>query len=69
MTNYKAIGRKIRKLRKQENLTQEKLAELAGVDPKTIIELEAGRRANPTIRTLGGVARALKISLEDLFSS
>lgn len=68
MAKYKRLGEQIRKLRKEKHLTQEKLAELANIDPKTVIELEAGKRANPTLQTLNKLARVLKTSLEDLVS-
>lgn len=68
MARYKKLGGKIRKLRKGRNWTQETLAELANIDPKTVIELEAGKRANPTLQTLNKLARVLKTSLEDLVS-
>lgn len=69
MARYKRLGEKIRKLRKDRDWTQEHLAELANIDPKTVIELEAGKRANPTLQTLNKLARALKTSLEDLLST
>lgn len=69
MTKYKKLGEKVKKLRKARDWTQEKLAEAANVDPKTIIELEAGKRANPTLQTLNKLARALKTSLEELLST
>lgn len=68
MAKYKRLGEKIRKLRKARDWTQEKLADLANIDPKTVIELEAGKRANPTLQTLNKLARALKIKLEELLS-
>lgn len=68
MARYKRLGEKIKKLRKAQHLTQEQLAELANVDPKTVIELEAGKRANPTLQTLNKLARALKTSPEELLS-
>jgi len=68
MARYKRLSEKIRKLRKDKDWTQERLAELANIDPKTVIELEAGKRANPTLQTLNKLARALKTSLEELLS-
>lgn len=65
MANYKKLGERIKKLRKEKGLTQEKLAELAKVDPKSIIEIENGKR-NPTLRTLNKVSLALKVPLENL---
>jgi len=50
MARYKKLGDKIRRLRKNQSLTQEQLAELAYVGPKTLIELEAGEQTNPTLR-------------------
>lgn len=41
----KTIGRKIKKLRKQAGLTQEKLAEYLGVDRSFISKAEKGERA------------------------
>lgn len=66
MARYKKLGEKIKRLRKNKDWTQEKLAELANIDPKTVIELEAGKRANPTLQTLNKLARVLKTSLEEL---
>lgn len=68
MTNLKKLGDKIREVRKEKKLTQEKLAELADVDPKSIIQLESGKRENPTVGTLTKVAKALKISLNELLN-
>jgi len=64
-TIYKKVGEKIRKLRKEQGLTQEKLAELTNTDPKSIIEIELGKR-NPTLKTISKVARALKVRSSEL---
>ncbi len=69
MARYKRLGERIKKLRKDKHLTQEELSELANLDPKTVIELEAGKRANPTLQTLNKLARALKTSLKELLST
>ncbi|PIS09258.1 transcriptional regulator [Candidatus Beckwithbacteria bacterium CG10_big_fil_rev_8_21_14_0_10_34_10] len=58
-TIYKKFGQKVRKLRKQLGLSQEKLAELARIDPKSIVEIESGKR-NPTLKTIRKIASALK---------
>lgn len=65
MATYKKLGEKIKRLRKERGLTQEKLAELANVDPKSIIAIETGKR-NPTLKTLNKIAIALKIPLSPL---
>jgi len=60
------FGEKIRKLRKVNKLTQEQLAETVKIDPKSIIEIEAGKR-NPTLKTIYKLSKALKVSLPELF--
>lgn len=66
MTNYKKLGERIKNLRREKGLTQEKLAELAKVDPKTIIEIENGKRKNPTFKTLNKITHALGIPLKEI---
>lgn len=59
------LGSRIRKVRKQRNLTQEKLADLAGIDYTYLNMIEAGKR-NPSIKKLAKIARALQVSLTEL---
>lgn len=40
--NTKAIGKRIKELRKQQNLTQEQLAEMADISTHYVYEIEAG---------------------------
>ena len=61
----KKLGEKVRILRRSRNLTQEKLAELAKVDPKSIIDIKNGKR-NPTIKTLNKISSALKVPVTEL---
>ena len=63
---YKVIGERIKKLRKAQGLSQEKLAERAGIDRSHMGFIEQGRR-QPTIATLFKLAKTLNISLEKLF--
>lgn len=58
----KTIGRRIRGLRRQLDMTQEELAEKADLSLKYIGELERGR-GNPTITALERIAAALGTSL------
>ncbi|MDD5415925.1 MAG: helix-turn-helix transcriptional regulator [Candidatus Daviesbacteria bacterium] len=69
MASLRKLGEKIRKLRKDKDLTQEKLAELADVDPKTIIEIEHAKRKNPTLKTLNKIAKVFGNTSSDLLSS
>lgn len=64
-TIYKKLGDNIRELRKKKGLTQEKLAELAHMDPKSVIEIENGNR-NPTLKTIRKIALALKVDVSEL---
>lgn len=57
---------RIKEYRARYNLTQEKLAELAGVRRETIIFLEQGKY-NPSLKLAYSVARLLHASIEELF--
>ncbi len=68
MTNIginEKIGIKVRVLRMRMKLSQEKLAELAGLNKNTIGFIERGE-ISPTIETLEKIAKALKIKLTEL---
>jgi transcriptional regulator with XRE-family HTH domain len=53
-------------LRDGRKLTQEQAAELAKIDGKHWQDIE-GARTNPTVATLVGIARALGVTLRELF--
>ncbi|MBP5726516.1 MAG: helix-turn-helix domain-containing protein [Clostridia bacterium] len=59
------IGKNLQKLRKQNDLTQEALAELVGVARQTIAKWETGESV-PDLEMAGKLAAALKVSLDDL---
>jgi transcriptional regulator with XRE-family HTH domain len=59
------LGRRIRALRKQQQLSQEALADHAGLHRTYIGGIERGER-NITIRNLAAIGRALGISLSEL---
>jgi transcriptional regulator with XRE-family HTH domain len=59
------IALKLRDLRIQRGLTQEQAAELARVTPRTLIDLESGKRP-PYMPTLTKIARAYGVPLEEL---
>lgn len=62
---YKKLGSNVRKIRKEMGLSQEKLAELTRVDPKSIVAIESGKR-NPTLKTINKLAKALGVSAKQL---
>jgi transcriptional regulator with XRE-family HTH domain len=58
---------RFKELRTGRGLSIRKLAEEAGVSTETVYSLEHGRR-QPTLRTLGKIARALGVEAKDLLS-
>jgi transcriptional regulator with XRE-family HTH domain len=60
-----ALGQAIRQLREKRGLTQEQLAEDAGIVGTTISLIERGY-ANPTWATLRDLADALGVSMVEL---
>lgn len=65
-TIYERFGSNVRTIRKKKNIRQEKLAEQISRQPRTIIDIEAGRR-NPTLKTIYKIAKALQVDVADLF--
>lgn len=65
----KSIGKTIKKVRLEKNLTQVDLVgRMAGtIDPTNIARIEAGR-TNPTIYTLKRIADALEVDISELLS-
>jgi len=60
------LSEKIKTLRKQHNLSQEQLAQKAGVTYSTLIKIESGNNTNPTLDTLMKFAEVFKVSLDEL---
>jgi transcriptional regulator with XRE-family HTH domain len=63
----KKVGQRIRAIRASRGLSQEQLAERAGVSYKFIGDVERGQ-GNPTVTWLDAVARGLGVSVKDLVS-
>ena len=53
------------KYRKENHLSQEKMAERCGITPRHYSDLEKGR-VNPTLTTSVFISRAIGISLDEL---
>jgi len=62
----KAIGERVRRARKNKDITQEKLADMVGVSTTYIGFIEQGQRL-PSIKTSDKIARALGVKLSELF--
>jgi transcriptional regulator with XRE-family HTH domain len=64
--NKKIFGKRLKELRKNKNLTQEKLAELVETEESHISALERGLHF-PTYVTLEKIAKALDVEFHELF--
>ncbi|MDX5883532.1 MULTISPECIES: helix-turn-helix transcriptional regulator [Bacillus cereus group] len=60
------LGEHIRFLRKEKNLSQERLGELSGIHTNHIGAIERGEK-NVTLESLVKVTKGLDITLEELF--
>lgn len=60
-----AFGQRLRQVRLERGLTQEQLAEAAGVHPTFVSNLERGYRV-PSLATLVRLASAMEKTLADL---
>ena len=56
------FAKRLRELRKNQHLTQQRLAELADIEYKHIQALESGKPPSPRLETIGKLAKALGIS-------
>ena len=64
----KELGLRIRCYRKEKHLTQENLAEICGLHPTYIGQLERGEK-NATIESIYRIARGLNIPFVKLFEN
>lgn len=60
------LGKRIYALRKKVGLTQDELAYQAKLDYSYMNEIEKGKR-NPSVKRVYLIARALKVTLSELF--
>lgn len=66
MDKLKAFGEKIRKIRIERGLSQEKLAFLSGLHRTYVGAIERGER-NVSFKNIAKIAKTLKVDLEELF--
>lgn len=60
------FGIRIKELRKQKGLSQEKLANMADIDRTYLPTIEKGER-NVSIEVVERLAKALEVKIKDLF--
>ncbi|MDR1896654.1 MAG: helix-turn-helix domain-containing protein [Prevotellaceae bacterium] len=63
----KIFGENVQKYRKEQNVSQEKLAELAGVH-RTYIGMIERAEKNITLRNMEKIAKALNVEINDLLA-
>ncbi len=62
----KSFGDRVRTIRIKKGITQEQLANDAGIERSYMGTIERGER-NPTLLKVVNIAKALKVSIKDLF--
>lgn len=66
MDKKKLLGKRIKELIKQKHISQEKLAEIIGVEPTTLSNIVTGRNY-PLISTLEKILMVLDADFSDVF--
>lgn len=67
MSQFKTLlGKRIRYVRKKNELSQEQFAELIGIDPNSVSRIECGVHY-PSLETLEKISTVLNLELRDLF--
>ena len=61
------VGKRVKELRNKLGISQEELADLAGLDRTYVTSVECGRR-NISIVNIEKLAKALKVSLSEFFT-
>jgi transcriptional regulator with XRE-family HTH domain len=67
MATSDALGRNIRAIREDRELSMSALAQMAGMSKQTISSIEAGI-GNPTVNTVDDIARARGVATRSLFT-
>ena len=62
----KQFGRRIRVLREAMGISQEELADRAGMHRTYLGGIERGER-NPALKNIGALAKALEVDISELF--
>jgi transcriptional regulator with XRE-family HTH domain len=66
VTIQKQFGKRVRNLRLEKGLSQEELAFKVGIHRTYIGGIERGER-NPSLKNIAAIAKALGVTLSDLF--
>lgn len=66
MNTKEVFGKRFKEIRKRFGYTQDKMAEIAGIEPQSISKIESGKNF-PLLSNLDKIASKLGISIEDFF--
>lgn len=66
-TKKELLGLRIKEFRENRRYTQDKLAEMVGIDPKHLSRIENGRNY-PSLDTLEKILDNLDVSYEEIFN-
>lgn len=66
MNKKQIFGKRFKEIRKKFGYTQDKMAEIAGIEPQSISKIESGKNF-PLLSNLEKIANNLGINLEDFF--
>ena len=68
ITKKELLGLRIKEFREKQKMTQDKLSEMVGIDPKHLSRIENGRNY-PSFETLEKILDSLEITFEDIFQN
>lgn len=57
---------RIREVREERGMSQSELARLSGISRQVIWKIETDEETNTTTKTLGAIAKALEVPMNDL---
>jgi transcriptional regulator with XRE-family HTH domain len=69
MRAVERLGTNLRRVRELRGMTQDDLANAAGVARSYVAALESGKRTNPGVATAYALARALRVTMETLLGA
>lgn len=61
-----AFGKRLRSIREERNLSVSRVAQISGITQGYIAQIEGGVRPSPGLAILTALARALRVSLDEL---
>lgn len=63
-----ALGKHIQKTRKARGLTQQELCDLSGISYSTLIKIERGAIASPSVFTVLAISKTLQVNIDSLLN-